>query len=441
MENCEKLNCSIGSISGINPIRGHEDYLQHILGRNISYEFFMNIKEIVKYVGVTDNFKEVIDYFKVPLNATPAGFRLGYFLGKDGTLFVDLIRDISYDKNNIRRPTQILFSADSANPYEVVHIKDLIANLTCNPAIIYNQFINNPQANIGGKFKTRDEVMIELGKILGSGCDVSVELNDPFRSSEEEILEEAAKFKEILGKWRVVIKVPHTGPVNGENVEELLTGDKTFAHRYNEGNVKDMLRGHNLALMLKEHDYRVNFTLMFEPYQTALALQAKPAFINSFVMFRKNQTVHIKGLLAGYDCSGDEAFLDQLRSYMIDNDYLSIKDKFLDLHNVKARAEWICKYRGYDEYGSGGYDGFDNIRQNLRILRQCNLPDTRLIICNILNETFYPYIDYLLTEDEFKDVLDRIVITAPPEYLSQFTSSPLVIQFHRRFMNAAAGQK
>lgn len=28
-------------------------------------------------------------------------------------------------------------------------MKELISNLTCNPAIIYNLFINNPKANVG----------------------------------------------------------------------------------------------------------------------------------------------------------------------------------------------------------------------------------------------------------------------------------------------------
>ena len=72
------------------------------------------------------------------------------------------------------------------------------SNLTCNPGIIYDLFINNPKANVGGQFKDRDEVMTEIGRILGPGCDISVELNDPFRKSDSEILEEAAHFKEML---------------------------------------------------------------------------------------------------------------------------------------------------------------------------------------------------------------------------------------------------
>ena len=107
----------------------------------------------------------------------------------------------------------------------------MLANLTCNPGIIYDLFLNNPKANVGGAFKTRDEVMQEIGRILGPGCDISVELNDPFNKSDAEILEEAAKFKEMLSEYRVVIKVPHTGPVNKENVKELLSGDKRLSKR------------------------------------------------------------------------------------------------------------------------------------------------------------------------------------------------------------------
>lgn len=102
----------------------------------------------------------------------------------------------------------------------------LLANLTCNPGIIYDLFINNPKANIGHKFNTRDEVMTELGRILGPGCDISVELNDPFGKSDAEILEEAEHFRELLTEYRVVIKVPHTGPVNRDNVGQLLASDE-----------------------------------------------------------------------------------------------------------------------------------------------------------------------------------------------------------------------
>lgn len=441
LSNQDTIKFSLNSVDDLTIARGEEKYAARLFDKPISYQTFNHIKEFGKTITVSENFKEVIDYFEIPDNEIPAGFRIDFELQKGGVLLADLVRDISYGKNNEKRPTKVLFSADTANPYELVHIKDLIANLTCNPAIIYNLFINNPKANIHGEFKTRDEVMKEIARLLGPGCDISVELNDPFRSSESEMLEEAAKFKEMLGKWRVVIKVPHTGPVNGVNVEELLNNDKLFARRYYQGDSKDRLRGHNLALLMRENGYRVNFTLMFEPYQTALALQAKPYFINSFVMFRQTQSARIKGYLNGYETSGDEAFLELLKQYLIENDYLSSQDAGLNVFEVKARAEWLNNYRGFSAPEPDGYEGLDNIRHNLRVLRQCHLPDTRLIICNFQGDTLYPYIDKVLTEKEFEDMLDRIVITSAPEHLSQFMSSPLVVQFHRRFMNAAAGEK
>ena len=98
--------------------------------------------------------------------------------------------------------------------------------------------------------------MQEIGNILGPGCDISVELNNPFSDSINELLEEAARFKEMLSKYRVVIKVPHTGPVNAENVREILEGDKKFQRSYDAGTTKDKFRGHNLALLLHEHGYR-----------------------------------------------------------------------------------------------------------------------------------------------------------------------------------------
>lgn len=52
----------------------------------------------------------------------------------------------------------------------------------------------------------------------------------------------------------------------------------------------------------------------------------------------------------------------------------------------------------------------------------------------------YPDIDRLLMEDEFKDMADRVVVTAEPQYLARFTSTNQVVSYQRRFMKAAAGQ-
>ena len=71
------------------------------------------------------------------------------------------------------------------------------------------------------------------------------------------------------------------------------------------------------------------------------------------------------------------------------------------------------------------------------MLKQTNLPETKLIVCSMEGEFNYPDIDRLLTEPEFADMMDRLVITAEPEYLARFTSANQVVSYQRRFMNAA----
>ncbi len=39
----------------------------------------------------------------------------------EGLLCIDLKRDIAYGKNGIKRPTDVIFSADSANPTSGTH--------------------------------------------------------------------------------------------------------------------------------------------------------------------------------------------------------------------------------------------------------------------------------------------------------------------------------
>ena len=167
--------------------------------------------------------------------------------------------------------------------------------MTSQKAVSYTHL----QANVGHKFKTRNEVMSEIANILGPGCDISVEVNNPFADFEQ-ILEEAEEFREMFSDYRMVLKIPHTGPVNADNVSELLAGDKKLSTRWSQAATKDYLYGHNLALKMKEHGFRVNYTLMFEPWQTGMALQAKPYFINSFVRQRFGVTTYINGLLNAY---------------------------------------------------------------------------------------------------------------------------------------------
>jgi len=432
----------IGALIGENKapfVRGEEEYVKRVIDAPLSIDEYLMLDGTVSAVGVTEQFKDVIKTFNTPAGETPAGFRRELVMDCGSVLRVDLVRDISYDKNGQKRPTGLIFSADSANPYEIAPIKDLIANLTCNPGIVYDLFINNPKANVGGKYKTRDEVMEEIAHILGPGCDVSVELNNPFEKSMDAILEECEKFKEMFSKYRIVIKVPHTGPVNAQNVTELLEGDKKLSRNYADVATEDAFRGHNLALMLHEHGYRVNFTLMFEPYQTQLALQARPYFINSFIRHRWMQTGKIKNMIDCYGADSDTQHLKDLRAYMLANDYLAPSQADMDLISVLKKGLDIVKYRNYEN--EEGCDGLDGIRHNLRVLRNCNMPDTRLIICSMEGDYNYPDIDKVLADPEFEDMVDRVVLTAEPNYLARFTSTNQVISYQRRFMNAAKGMK
>jgi len=431
----DAVRCSIGNLisAGAQVVSSEQDYVARVAKQPLSFEKYLSLAKITRYVGVTKEFKEIVDFFKTPAGETPAGYRMEYLLDDDMVLRVNLVRDISYDKNGVKRPTNVLFSADSANPYEVDAIKNVIANLTCNPQILYDWFLNNPEANVGNQFKTREEVMEEIARILGPGADISVELNNPF-AEESLILEEAAKFKEILSKYRVVIKVPHTGPVNGQNISELMNGDKKFQRKYNAGGTEDFLRGHNIALLLHEHGYRVNFTLMMEPHQVALALQARPYFINTFYKFRLFQSRMFQELLTCYEATQNSDYLKQLRDYMFEKDYLTKDERGLDLLEVKKRAEYLLSYRNFNN--REGADGLDQARHALRVMRQSNLPDTRLIICS-MEEELYPLIDKMLAEEEFRDMTHRVVLTTAPNYLASHVCAPGMIHYHREFMRAA----
>ncbi|MDD3361481.1 MAG: transaldolase family protein [Hespellia sp.] len=436
----QSVNYSLESLVGddIQIISKEEEYVQRALHQNISLDEYRFLLGRVKKIGVSDRFKDVIHTFNVPKGETPAGFEIRYNMKECQILEIDLVRNISYDKNGQKRATKFIYSADTANPYELKPIKNLIGNLTCNPGIIYDLFINNPEANIGNQFKTRDEVMGEISSILGPGSDISVELNDPFADFSQ-ILEEAEHFREMFSDYRMVIKVPHTGPVNAGNVNELLTGDKRLHTRWNQGATADYLYGHNLALKLKDHGFRVNYTLMFEPWQTGMALQAKPYFINSFVRQRMGVTTYINGMLTAYTKTYDDRFLEGLRAFMVQWDILSKDDQNVDLRMVEKIARETVEYRKINE--KEGFDGMDGVRHNLRMLRNSNLEDTRLIICSIEGSRMYPELDKLMTEPEFQDMTDRIVITTEPSYLAQNTSAPQIVTYQRRFMNAANGEQ
>ena len=146
------LSSLYGGENKLPIVKQDEKYVERILGHAIDEELYPALSDRHAALGVSQKFKNVIDSFHVAPGETPAGFRVEYILRSNELVEADLVRDISYDKNGLKRPQKILFSADSANPYEVEPMKKLISNLTCNPAIIYNQFINNPSANVGGKY-------------------------------------------------------------------------------------------------------------------------------------------------------------------------------------------------------------------------------------------------------------------------------------------------
>ena len=67
---------------GAGIISGEEKYVNRVLDLQITLGMFEDLSSITKRIGVTKNFKEVIDYFKVPADETPPGFRIEYQLEK-----------------------------------------------------------------------------------------------------------------------------------------------------------------------------------------------------------------------------------------------------------------------------------------------------------------------------------------------------------------------
>ena len=120
---------------------------------------------------------------------------------------------------------------------------------------------------------------------------------------------------------------------------------------------------------------------MFEPWQTGMALQAKPYFINSFIRQRFGVTTYINGLLTAWQKTFDQRFLEDLRSFMLKWDFLAKGDENIDLLQVERIARETIEYRKINE--PEGFDGMDGVRHNLRMLRHSNLDDCRLIICSI----------------------------------------------------------
>lgn len=433
-----KLYTSVGGIISdgreVAILDDDKRYVDSVLYQPISFDEFALLRQAVRRFSVTDYFKEVVDCFVAGGGGVPAGFRIERRLEREGNLTFDLVRDIGYEENGRKRALPLIFSADTANPYEVADIKHMIGKLTCNPGIIYDLFLNNPAANVGNKFQTREEVISEIGRILGPGCDISVELNDPFEPSIDRILEEIAPFEEALSRHRLVVKVPHTGPVNSGNAGQLLEGTERLDRRFDQGSTADYLRGHNLALTLQKMGYRTNFTLMFEPHQVPLALQARPAYINAFVRHRLVASHRFSRDLAAYEASGDDAILVRLRDFMLAHDYLSSADEDAPLTRVLDIARTFLRQRRFDS--PQGADGLDAARAGLRWLDMSNLDETRLIICSMEGDDNMPDILAMLCEDEFRHMSHRVVITSEPNYITRFSSSPQVVAYQRRFLKA-----
>lgn len=383
-------------------------------------------------IDVTERFREVMDLFEPDGVSTPPGFRV-QLLG-DAQLSFDLVRDIGYDRGGRRRPTGVLFSADSANPFEIAECRDVIANVTCNPAIVYDLFLNNPDANVGGQFGSLEEVLREMADVVGPGCDISVELNDPFEQDFARIIDEVQMYEDILSKYRLVVKVPHTGAISPSQQDALLSGDGLLDHRYYDGTPGDLFRGHALSLRLAELGHRVNFTLMFEPYQTPLALQCRPYFINAFIRHRLNATRRMEGLLAGYAATEDVWFATELRRYMVSNHYLGRGDDTLDLLDTLTTARQIVATRTQD-----GDDGLDSARASVRWLQSSDLPDSRLIICSMDGASMFPSVMAMMIEPEMREAHHRVLVTTDPRYLARWSSSPHVIGYQQRFLKAVAG--
>ena len=107
----------------------------------------------------------------------------------------------------------------------------------------------------------------------------------------------------------------------------------------------------------------------------------------------------------------------------------------MSLFEVKRMAEKELEYRHWNN--KDGCDGLDQARECLRALGASYLPDTRLIICS-MDGNQYALIDRMLLEPEFKDLSERVIISASPQYLAGFTSSPAVLNYNKSFIKAAA---
>ncbi len=104
----------------------------------------------------------------------------------------------------------------------------------------------------------------------------------------------------------------------------------------------------------------MNFTLMFEPAQTALALQARPYFINSFIRHRLMQSQEIKNYLDIYSLTGQKKYLEDLRSYGCQRLFRG-RRRGVDLLTVKEKAEILI-----DQRNINNPEGSDGLMESAR---------------------------------------------------------------------------
>ena len=135
------------------------------------------------------------------------------------------------------------------------------------------------------------------------------------------------------------------------------------------------------------------------------------------------------------EITGDESYAIALRQFMIDIDTLPKSSLQAPVKEAVEKAKALVAYRQANTHE--GSDGLDSVRHSLRVLRQSNLPDTKLIICNTNHPQIYWDIDKMLMEPEFADMIHRVVVTATPTYFGQFTCAPGIFSYQRKFLKAS----
>ncbi len=88
------INVKLSSL-GLEPVRGEESLVERVKAMPVTMEDYKDLTGLAEYVGVTDQFKDVIKTFHTPEGETPAGFKRELVLDKERVLRVDLVRDIS----------------------------------------------------------------------------------------------------------------------------------------------------------------------------------------------------------------------------------------------------------------------------------------------------------------------------------------------------------